>query len=132
MEEEISRVPETWKLEYLKISSETGSRPEATVRLIRDEKSTSAASDGDGPVDACYKAIEKITKTNARLVHYGIQSVTSGKDALGEVNVKVSVGGREVSGRGTSTDVIEASVKAYLFAFNKVSARLGDKTISPI
>ena len=132
VEEEISRVPETWKLEYLKISSETGSRPEATVRLIRDEKSTSATSDGDGPVDACYKAIEKITKTNARLVHYAIQSVTSGKDALGEVNVKVNVGGREVSGRGTSTDVIEASVKAYLFALNKVSARLGDKTSSPI
>jgi 2-isopropylmalate synthase len=132
VEEEISRVPETWQLDYLKISSETGSRPEATIRLIREGKTHTASSEGDGPVDACYKAIEKMTKMNASLVHYGIQSVTSGKDALGEVNVKISIAGREVSGRGTSTDVIEASVKAYLFALNKVCARLGEKTSSPI
>lgn len=132
VEDQISQVPQTWQFEHLKISSETGTRPEATVRLICEGKSHSATSDGDGPVDACYRAIEKMTGMQARLVHYAIQSVTSGKDALGEVNIKVVLGGREVSGRGTSTDVIEASVKAYLFALNKVCARIEKKPSSPI
>ena len=131
VEDEISRVPETWQLDHLKISSETNKKTEATIRLIRKGKSVTETSEGVGPVDACYKVIEKITKMNAKLVHYAIQSVTSGKDALGEVNVKISIDGREVSGRGTSTDVIEASVKAYLFALNKVCARLGKKASLP-
>ncbi|OGW86223.1 MAG: 2-isopropylmalate synthase [Omnitrophica bacterium RIFCSPHIGHO2_02_FULL_46_11] len=131
-EDQISQIPETWQFEFLKIASETGSRPEAAIRLKREGKVTSAASDGDGPVDACYRAIEKITGIKARLTHYAIQSVTSGKDALGEVNIKAVIEGHEVSGRGTSTDVIEASVKAYLFALNKVYARIGKKPISPI
>ena len=93
-----------------------------------------AESAGDGPVDACYKAVEKITKLKAKLAHYAIQSVTGGKDALGEVTVKLQVEGREVSGRGASTDIIEASVKAYLFAVNKVCAHeLGpDPKRSPV
>ena len=132
VEEQMSRIPETWQLDYLKISSETGSRPEATIRLLRQGKTLTAASDGDGPVDACYRAIEKITGVQASLVHYAIQSVTSGKDALGEVNVKLVLRGKEVSGRGTSTDVIEASVKAYLFALNKAFAHLEKKSASPI
>ena len=132
VEEQISRVPETWQFEYLKISSETGKHPEAIVKLKREGKVSSATSDGDGPVDACYRAIEKITGIQARLTQYAIQSVTSGKDALGEVNIKVAIEGREVSGRGTSTDVIEASVKAYLFAMNKVCAHIDKKKTSPI
>jgi len=71
-------------------------------------------------VDACYKAIEKIVKSGAALANYGIRSVTAGKDALGEVVVKLSLQSEEVTGRGTSTDIIEASVKAYLFALNKI------------
>lgn len=132
VEDQISRIPQTWQLEYLKIQSETKVRPEATVRLIHRGKIHSATSDGDGPVDACYRAVEKITKINGRLVHYGIQSVTSGKDALGEVNIKIVIEGREVSGRGTSTDVIEASVKAYLFALNKVCAHMEKQSESSI
>ena len=83
-------------------------------------------------MDACYRAVEKITKRNAKLVHYSIQSVTSGKDALGEVNIKIVIDGREVSGRGTSTDVIEASVKAYLFALNKICAHMEKKPEPPL
>lgn len=132
VEDQISRIPQTWKLDYLKIQSETGIRPEATVRLLHEGKTHSATSDGDGPVDACYRAVEKITKMNARLVYYAIQSVTSGKDALGEVIIKIVIGDREVSGRGTSTDVIEASVKAYLFALNKVFAHTERKSESSI
>ena len=132
VEDEISRIPETWQLEYLKTSIETGLRPQATVRLARKGKMLEAVSDGDGPVDACYKAIEKITGLKGTLTHYTIQSVTSGKDALGEVSIKVILEGREVTGRGTSTDVIEASVKAYLFALNKVYAHIDRKSASPI
>ncbi|MBI1977919.1 MAG: 2-isopropylmalate synthase [Candidatus Omnitrophica bacterium] len=132
VEDQLSEIPETWKFGYLKITSETGMRPQATIGLKREGKTQAATSDGDGPVDACYKAIEKITGMKGRLSHYAIQSVTSGKDALGEVNIKIAFGDREVGGRGTSTDVIEASVKAYLFALNKVCAHLEKKSTSPI
>ena len=122
-EEQTTQVSETWQLAYLSFASQTGTAPKAEIRLKRGSKVFSACSEGDGPVDACYKAIEKIVKANAKLVHYAIQSVTSGKDAVGEVTIKLEVGGAEVAGRGSSTDVIEASVKAYLFALNKVHAR---------
>ncbi len=124
VQDEITEIPETWKLDYLKSTLETGKAPTATLRLKRDGKIHEATSQGDGPVDACYKAIEKITKLKAKLSNYAIQSVTSGKDALGEVSVKLQIEGKEVSGRGASTDIIEASVKAYLFAVNKVCAKL--------
>jgi 2-isopropylmalate synthase len=130
LEEEFVHIPETWKLEHLKIDTETGRPPHAEIRLGFKGKMQQAVSEGDGPVDACYKAIEKIVKSKGRLVHYGIQSVTSGKDAQGEVIVKLLVNGKEVTGRGTSTDIIEASVKAYLFALNKISAHLLPKAVS--
>ncbi|OGW81156.1 MAG: 2-isopropylmalate synthase [Omnitrophica bacterium RIFCSPLOWO2_12_FULL_44_17] len=132
VEEEVSKIPETWKLEYTKISSETGVVPSATVRLSCRGEIKEASSEGDGPVDACYKAIEKATGIEATLVNYSIQSVTSGKDALGEVNIKMLVNGKEIGGRATSTDVIEASVKAYLFVLNKVQMHQGGKSGLPI
>ena len=124
IQDEITEIPETWKLGYLKTTLETGKPPEATIRLVKAGQTLEAISQGDGPVDACYKAIEKITKLKATLGHYAIQSVTSGKDAMGEVTVKLQMEGKEVTGRGASTDIIEASVKAYLFAVNKVCAKL--------
>ncbi len=124
VQDEISEIPETWKLDYLKINLETGRPPVATLRLRREGRNFEATSEGDGPVDACYKALEKITKLKAKLNHYAIQSVTGGKDALGEVSVKLQIEGKEVTGRGASTDIIEASVRAYLFAVNKVCAKL--------
>ena len=123
LEDEIARIPETWQLQYLKVTSETGCKPSAEVRLKYRGENRSAHGEGDGPVDACYKAIESIVRSDARVTHYGIQSVTGGKDAQGEVVVKLEIDGREITGHGTSTDIIEASVKAYLFALNKVSAR---------
>ena len=121
LEDEMGNIPEAWKLEHLKVSSETGHRPSAKIRLrykgvIKDSETT-----GDGPIDACYKAIEDLVKSGAKVTHYGIQSVTGGMDAQGEVVVKLLVDGQEVTGHGTSTDIIEASVKAYLFAINKLS-----------
>jgi 2-isopropylmalate synthase len=132
VEDAISKIPETWQLKHLKITSETGLPPTALIRLNFKGKVLEGQSEGDGPVDACFKAIEKMTGISARLGHYGIQSVTSGKDALGEVNLKLILSGQEVSGRGTSTDVIEASVKAYLFALNKAFSHKKTKSSSPI
>ncbi len=122
LQSEIAKIPETWKLASMKVVSETGAKPSAEIKLSYEGKLKGAASTGDGPVDACYKAIEKIVNSKAKLIHYGLQSVTGGKDALGEVLVKLEVHGKEVTGRGTSTDIIEASVRAYLFALNKISA----------
>ncbi|MCM8775699.1 MAG: 2-isopropylmalate synthase [Candidatus Omnitrophica bacterium] len=124
LEDQLAAVPEIWKLVSLKVQIESGQAARAQVRLSFQDKIQETDSQGDGPVDACYKAIEKIVKSGATLSHYSIQSVTSGKDALGEVVVKLEVRGKEITGHGTSTDIVEASVKAYLFAINKISAQI--------
>ena len=75
---------------------------------------------GDGPVDAALKAIDRLTEMSGRLKDYAIRAVSQGKDALGEVSVKVNFGdGDLVTGKGASTDIIEASAKAYLNAVNR-------------
>ncbi|MBI3313647.1 MAG: 2-isopropylmalate synthase [Candidatus Omnitrophica bacterium] len=134
LEEGLAVIPEIWKLEHVRAVSESGKPAHAAVRLTFKGKTHEITSEGDGPIEACYKAIEKIVNSGARVVHYGIQSVTGGKDALGEVVVKLVVKGREVTGRGTSTDIIEASVKAYLFALNKISSHIlsQDQEPSPV
>ena len=78
------------------------------------------ASIGDGPVDAALKAMDRITKTRGKLMDYQLRAVSEGKDALGEVSIKVDFGdGELVTGKGASTDVIEASARAYLNAVNR-------------
>ncbi len=121
VDEEISKIPEKFHLIHFHITSGDEVKPQARIKLKYQDKVTEAVSGGDGPVDACYKAIDKITGMTGKLLDYQIRSVTSGKDALGEVSVKIESKGRIVSGRGASTDVIEASVKAYLIAVNKLA-----------
>lgn len=123
VEDEITTVPELYQLAYFHVEGGTQKMPRATVKLKIKKKEIKATATGDGPVDACYKAVDKITGLRGRLLDYGIRSVTSGKDALGEASIKVRVKGKVVSGRGTSTDIIEASIKAYLNAMNKISWR---------
>jgi 2-isopropylmalate synthase len=114
-------IPELYQLEYLHIEGGTQEIPTANVRLKVKNRIAEASATGDGPVDACYKAVDKITGLHGILLDYGIRSITSGKDALGEASIKVNIKGRVVSGKGTSTDIIEASVKAYLNVMNKIS-----------
>ena len=90
------------------------------MRLKKKAKVFSGSSKGDGPVDACYKAVEKITGIKGKLIDYQLRAVTRGKDALGEVSIRFNSKGKEVSGRGSSTDIIEASLKAYVSAINKL------------
>jgi len=119
-EEEVKIIPQTWRLASFKINSGTDITPQAIITLKTKERVLSAASNGDGPVDACYKAIEKIVHIKAKLLDYHIDSITSGKDAIGQVSVRLRAEGRKVIGRGASTDVIEASVKAYIDALNRL------------
>ena len=126
VEGHITEVPETWSLEYLNVTCGNQTVPTATVRLRKTEREKGGvqtlqeAGIGDGPVDASLKAIDRLTKTTGRLLDYTLRAVSKGKDALGEVTMKVNFGqGELVTGKGASTDVIEASARAYLNAVNR-------------
>ncbi|MBI4382055.1 MAG: 2-isopropylmalate synthase [candidate division NC10 bacterium] len=125
VEEEVMTPSETYSLDYLQFTSGTNIVPTATVRLKRADDILQESGWGDGPVDAAYKAIDQITKVQGRLADYSIRAVTAGKDAMGEVVLKLEVNGHTVMGKGTSTDIIEASVRAYLNAINKIVGREG-------
>ncbi|HEY3915530.1 MAG TPA: 2-isopropylmalate synthase [Verrucomicrobiae bacterium] len=134
VEGQITEVPETWTLDYLSVTSGNRTVPTATVRL---QKMTGKKADcvqdagiGDGPVDAALKAIDRLTRTQGRLIDYSLRAVSQGKDALGEVTVKVNFGkGDMVTGKGASTDVIEASARAYLNAVNRFLCGTNSKGI---
>lgn len=123
MDEDVLKIPEGLKLIHFQISSGDKIKPSATVEIKYKSKVYKSISTGDGPVDACYKAIDKVIKTGGKLLDYQIKSVTSGKDALGEVSIKIGSKGSVVSGRGASTDIIEASIKAYINAVNRLLSR---------
>ncbi|MCX5696653.1 MAG: 2-isopropylmalate synthase [Candidatus Omnitrophica bacterium] len=122
VDDEIRLIKPIFGLEAFEINSGTKITPSATVTLKYKNKSLAATSNGDGPVDACYKAIDKITGVKGELQDYRIEAVTKGKDALGEVGVKLKAKGRVVTARGSSTDIIEASIRAYLNALNKIES----------
>ena len=119
-EDETKFLPNTWQLVSLAVTSGTKIAPKATVAIKSKGKVFEKSSSGDGPVDACYKAIEQSAKVKGELLDYSIQSVTHGKDALGEVTVKVRIKGKNYIGHGSSTDILEASARAYLNAINKM------------
>ncbi|MEW6183006.1 MAG: 2-isopropylmalate synthase [Bacillota bacterium] len=123
MEEEIRKIPPTYELSYLHISSGTTVVPTATLGLLSGGNVIEEAACGNGPVDAIYKAIDKITGFTFTLEAYGIDAVTGGKDAVGSVMVRVkNEKGQIFLGRGISTDVLEASARAYIDAINKMVA----------
>jgi len=122
LRDEIHPVAETYQLEYLHIYSGTSAIPTATVRVRIKDAVVEGAAIGDGPVDAACKAISAVTKTSANLARYEIRGVTAGTEAMGEVTVNLEEAGRKVLGRGASTDVIEASARAYLDGLNKLAA----------
>ena len=116
--DELALGAEMFQLDYLQFSSGTGSVPSATVRIVRDEEVLQEAAWGDGPVDAAFRAISKATGLSPKLEDYTIQAVTESSEALGEAVLRVREGGRLFVGRGVSTDIIEASAKAYISALN--------------
>ncbi|MEW5785315.1 MAG: 2-isopropylmalate synthase [Bacillota bacterium] len=117
----LSAAEPTYRLDYLQTVSGSKSIPAAIIRLKKaDGSAIEEVAIGSGPIDAAYNAINKIAGLNISLESYQLSAVTQGRDALGEVKAEMSHGGKTISGRGTSTDIIEASVKAYLNGLNKM------------
>ena len=124
LQDELSSIDETYKLETFQVTSGLNLIPTATVGLKKGNEVFQDSATGDGPVDASYRAIERITGISVELLDYSIKSVAWGRDAIGEVFVKIAIDGYVFNGRSASTDVITGSVKAYLNAINHaVSAR---------
>jgi 2-isopropylmalate synthase len=99
-----------------------GETPQATVTLAVDGREQTASAEGDGSVDATFKAIESIVHSGAELQLYSVQSITGGTDATGEVSVRLARDGMAVNGAGADTDIVIASAKAYVNCLNLVLA----------
>jgi 2-isopropylmalate synthase len=122
VEVEISKVPETYIFLGMQIMSGNQTTPLSSVRLKKGKELITDAAIGNGPVDATYRCIERLVGHQGKLLDYDLKAITTGKDALGEAMVRVEIEGRVYSGLGTSPDVIEASARAYLNAFNRYFA----------
>jgi len=129
VEENVSEVPEIYELESFQISSGNKIVATSTVTLKLKGNTITEAATGDGPVDAAFNAIERSVGFNVELEDYSLRAVTEGKDALGEVTVRISKDGKIFVGRGVSTDIIEASVKGYINAINRTISELGEGII---
>ena len=119
---ESQEIKEELKLDYWQIISGNKLMPTATIGVWHEGEKREElikAAYGDGPVAAAYKAIDKIVGVDGELQHYSLQAIDSGEDSQGEVTVTVKFNNHPVAGRGVSTDIIEASVKAYLQAANR-------------
>ncbi|MDI6755957.1 MAG: 2-isopropylmalate synthase [Thermodesulfobacteriota bacterium] len=118
--DEILRIPDIYKLVNLNVVSGSVAVPTATVQIEIGGKIYQEAGFGDGPVDAVYKTISKITKTKSRLLKFSVNAITGGTDAQGEVMVILEEGGVRVTGQGAHTDIIMAAAKAYINGLNKL------------
>ena len=123
VEGELISLPEIFSLVSLHVTSGTGIIPQAAVVLKKENKEIKETGKGDGPIDAVYKTIDKITGLTGELVDYSVKSVTKGKDALGEVTIKFRTEEGVFLGKGASTDIIEASARSYLNAVNRILMR---------
>ncbi len=108
------------RLVSLKVCSATGETPTAAVTLNLGGEELAASAEGDGPVDASFRAIEKIVASGSRLQLYSVNAITSGTDSQGEVTTRLERDGRIVNGLGADTDIIIASAKSYVNALNKI------------
>ena len=115
---------EHWKLVTMNQASGMGERPHAAVVLKENGSEKRAEAQGDGPVDATFKAIESIARSGADLLLYSVNAVTTGTESQGEVTVRLAKGGRIVNGVGADTDIVVASAKAYISALNKLESKI--------
>ena len=130
--EELRTVTEVYHLDHVEVSCGDHNIPTATVRLIApDGQSLADAALGTGPVDAVYKAINRIVGIPNRLTEFTVKSITEGIDAIGEVLIRIESEGVTYTGRGASTDIIVASAKAYMNALNRLlSVKKGEIVMS--
>jgi 2-isopropylmalate synthase len=110
-----------WELVGLQVTAGSNTIPTATVTL-KDKSGVIAqdASIGDGPVDAIYSTIQRLTGVRCALTNYRIRAVSKGKEAMGEVQIELEHSDKTIRGRGISTDILEASALAYLSAINRL------------
>jgi 2-isopropylmalate synthase len=108
------------KLVALKVCSETGETPKATVTLRLNNQEITGQAEGGGVVDATLKAIEQLVQSHASLELYSVNNVTNGTDSQGEVTIRIEKAGRIINGLGADTDIVVASAKAYINALNKL------------
>ncbi len=118
--ETVASRDESIKLLSLKVCSETGETPVASISLLVDGEEQSATAAGSGPVDAAFKAIEAIVNSEAELKLYSVNNITSGTDAQGDVTVRLEKASRIVNGQGADTDIVIASARSYINALNKL------------
>lgn len=109
---------DAFSLVSLEVSTGSGRAPRASIRLMRGEMESQIESEGDGAVDAIFKAIEQVAKSDTNLELYSVNAVTQGTEAQGEVTVRLEKDGRIVNGTGADTDILLASAKAYIDALN--------------
>jgi 2-isopropylmalate synthase len=121
VEEKLVDTPEVYKLDTIFVTYGNRSVPSAQVRIIKDQGQVlEEEADGNGSVDAIYNAIDKATGEEVTLSDYSIKSVSRGKDAQGEVHVVLTQADVSAQGRGLSTDILEASARAYVDALNQL------------
>ncbi|AFY77575.1 2-isopropylmalate synthase [Pleurocapsa sp. PCC 7327] len=126
--DEINTAPELFRLELVQVSCGDNARPTATVALrTPDGKELMDAAIGTGPVDAVYKAINRVVNIPNELIEFSVKSVTAGIDAMGEVTIRLRHEGRIYSGHAANTDIIVASARAYISALNRLYAALQQK-----
>jgi len=113
-----------WELVSLQTSAGTNVIPTATVRLrnTATAQEVQDAATGDGPIDAAFECIQRLTGLQATLKDYELRALTGGRDAQGEVHLEIATNGKRYRGRGLSTDIIEASALAFLHAVNRALA----------
>ena len=114
------QVPATYKLDTYVITSGNTISATAHLKLHKHEKILEGVSIGDGPIDAAFLAIESITGCHYELDDFQIQAVTEGREAMGQTVVKLRSDGKLYSGKGISTDIVGASIQAYINALNKI------------
>ncbi len=123
--DEIRQPPELFRLELIQVSCGDRSSPTATITIrTPDGEELTDAATGTGPVDAIYKAINRITNIPNELIEFSVQSVTAGIDAIGEVTIRLRHDDKIYSGRAANTDIIVASARAYIKALNRLYAAL--------
>src|SRR5574341_609188 len=123
-DEAVTQEHEHFKLLSMMAHSETGERPVAKVVMAEEGQERKAEAQGSGPVDATFKAIERIVGSGAELQLYSVNNITTGTDSQGEVTVRLKKNGRIVNGAGADTDIVVASAKAYINALNKLHSKL--------
>jgi 2-isopropylmalate synthase len=131
VQQQMTDTPPVFTLNYLHVSTGTKTVPTATVRLQRGQDELQDAACGDGPVDAALRTIDRICGLQGRLLDFSLQAITKGKDALGEVSLRVEFGETMVNGKASSTDIVEAAAKAYLNCVNRYLVDHQEEVASP-